>query len=131
MGERRDVLSFVAIAVSVAALVLSGVGLGLNRVPGPIGLEGRQGEPGPTTVWAAVDEPAGANCPNGGKLLRWGPDANGNGVLEGTEAVGSTYLCSWRPAWPPPPCEANCSWHGLRTFTQSGGRLDTVNVTGT
>ena len=34
------------------------------------------------------------------------------------------------PSWPPPPCEPNCSWHPVRTFTQSGGTTDTVNITG-
>jgi len=34
------------------------------------------------------------------------------------------------PSWPPPPCEPNCSWHPVRTFTQGGGTSDNVNITG-
>ena len=35
-----------------------------------------------------------------------------------------------RPSWPPPPCDPNCAWRPLRTFTSAGGISDNVNITG-
>ncbi len=40
-----------------------------------------------------VDEPAGANCPDGGTAVWVGDDINQNGALEQSEVRVVTYLC--------------------------------------
>ncbi len=41
-----------------------------------------------------VNEPIGANCPNGGIKIENGLDENGNGVLDEAEVISSTFLCN-------------------------------------
>jgi hypothetical protein len=47
----------------------------------------------------STNEPAGANCPNGGVRLDFGNDANGNGVLDQTEIIPTLtrYVCNGAP----------------------------------
>lgn len=55
------------------------------------------GEPGRDAIPTLVrieEEPAGANCANGGKLILSGPDTNGNGTLEDEEATSGSFVCN-------------------------------------
>ncbi|PLW94228.1 MAG: hypothetical protein C0592_03570 [Marinilabiliales bacterium] len=65
---------------------------------GPIGPQGPQGPAGTgyNTVALTTMEPAGVNCPNGGVLLEFGLDANGNGILDPGEVdpLLSRYVCN-------------------------------------
>jgi hypothetical protein len=40
-----------------------------------------------------TDEPAGANCANGGTRVETGPDTDGDGVLDDTEVTETRYVC--------------------------------------
>jgi photosystem II stability/assembly factor-like uncharacterized protein len=44
-----------------------------------------------------LDEPAGANCANGGKQVAVGPDSNGNGSLDDAEVSSTAYVCHGAP----------------------------------
>jgi hypothetical protein len=51
-----------------------------------------------TQALAAIsDEPAGANCTNGGIRIDQGPDTNGNGVLDPAEQGTPQYVCNAIP----------------------------------
>ena len=72
---------------------------GLTGPQGPIGLTGAQGLPGTNGLNAATlttVEPAGANCATGGVKLEFGPDVNGNGLLDAGEIVPALtqYVCN-------------------------------------
>ncbi len=72
------------------------------------------------TIFTAVDEPAGANCSYGGKKLMSGPDANGNGVVEASEATSVAYVCNDSNGVKPlysiteEPHSVNCGLGGLK-----------------
>jgi hypothetical protein len=52
------------------------------------------GEPGTAALIRIADEPAGTDCPQGGKAIAVGMDSNGNGVLDlPDELRETTYLC--------------------------------------
>ena len=61
---------------------------------GPMGPIGPQGERGLTSLMVLLHEPAGDNCATGGKLLRYGRDANGDGALSEGEWEGTQYVCN-------------------------------------
>lgn len=46
------------------------------------------------TVVGLRPHPRGVACPNGGRAVSWGSDANGSGVLDPSELEGSTYVCA-------------------------------------
>ena len=51
-------------------------------------------ENGLTTLIAIENEPAGANCSNGGLLVKTGVDLNNDGVLQETEVSARAYVCN-------------------------------------
>lgn len=61
---------------------------------GPAGPSGSKGDPGQTSLIALVEEPAGANCTNGGKKVVVGLDKNGNNSLDADEGTSSAYVCN-------------------------------------
>ena len=75
---------------------------GAAGAQGPIGLTGAQGLPGTNgtnglnAATLTTVEPAGANCVTGGVKLEFGPDVNGNGLLDAGEIVPALtqYVCN-------------------------------------
>jgi hypothetical protein len=67
---------------------------GPSGSPGPSGVSGSSGA---TALVRVEDEPAGANCPYGGKRIDSGVDTNGDGVLQDGEVTATTYLCDMAP----------------------------------
>ncbi len=67
---------------------------GTPGVGGATGSMGGIGPAGFNALVAMIDEPAGANCANGGKKLSSGLDSNGNGMLDPAEITSSSYVCN-------------------------------------
>jgi hypothetical protein len=70
---------------------------------GPAGNKGADGEDGATgtdgvngadSLVSLTDEPASANCANGGTKVQVGLDNNGDGVLSAQEIDSTRYLCN-------------------------------------
>lgn len=64
---------------------------------GADGEDGENGEPGArgaSQLVEVVDEPAGANCPAGGRAIRIGVDLNEDGSLQEEEVDDVEYLCA-------------------------------------
>ena len=91
-------------AGAVGATGLTGAA-GVAGPQGPIGLTGPQGLPGTNgtngtnglnAATLTTVEPAGANCATGGVKLEFGPDVNGNGLLDAGEIVPvlTQYVCN-------------------------------------
>ena len=62
-----------------------------------VGVEGRDvlcAAGGRTVVGFLRPQPRDVSCPNGGRAISWGSDANGTGVLEPSEIEGNTYVCA-------------------------------------
>jgi hypothetical protein len=98
---------------------------------------GCTGEDGTSFLTDLGDEPAGANCANGGIRISTGPDANDNGTLEESEATESKYVCT-NPTLTAVAAEAagaNCSKGGVKIQagpdTNANGTLDAGEVTST
>ncbi|MFY0602277.1 MAG: hypothetical protein JXR03_21575, partial [Cyclobacteriaceae bacterium] len=58
-----------------------------------------EGEVGPQGVGLnsltnVINEPAGANCENGGVKIEVGTDSNENGVLDADEVLSTSYVCN-------------------------------------
>jgi hypothetical protein len=51
------------------------------------------GADGLSTLVSTADEPAGANCANGGIAVSIGPDGNGDAILDASEVATTRYLC--------------------------------------
>ncbi len=64
-----------------------------NTSSGVIGADGL------TALLSATVEPAGANCANGGQMLQFGLDVNGNGILDPGEinVALTRYVCNGTP----------------------------------
>jgi hypothetical protein len=79
----------------LAAFLIAGCAgdAGPEGPAGPAGGAGPEGEAGPGSVIRLDDEPAGANCQNGGVAVRAGVDDNGNGTLETGEIDSTEYVC--------------------------------------
>jgi hypothetical protein len=79
----------------LASLVLAACAgdAGPEGPAGPAGGQGSAGEAGPSSLVRLDDEPAGANCQNGGVAVRAGVDDNGNGTLEDGEIDSTEYVC--------------------------------------
>lgn len=58
------------------------------------GANGGNGANGLNTLMAAVSEPAGSNCSNGGLKVTSGLDSNANSVLDAGEVTSTTYVCN-------------------------------------
>lgn len=69
---------------------------GTSGAAGAAGKDGKDGKDGTAYLITTAAEPAGTNCPQGGTKIQSGADANGNGVLDGTEAT-TTYVCNGDP----------------------------------
>jgi hypothetical protein len=54
------------------------------------------GDPGSSSLITTYEEPPGTNCPAGGIRMDHGVDRDDNGLLEGTEVVGTAYVCDGR-----------------------------------
>jgi len=69
---------------------------GSQGVPGPAGTNGTNGINGLNAATLTTVEPAGANCATGGVKLEFGPDVNGNGLLDAGEIVPALtkYICN-------------------------------------
>jgi hypothetical protein len=55
---------------------------------------GGSGSNGSTALVSVTDEPAGANCENGGKRIDTGVDDDHDGTLEGPEIDSTSYVCN-------------------------------------
>lgn len=64
---------------------------------GAPGEPGDPGDPGDVTLVRRTDEPAGANCANGGDRIDVGVDDDGNGTLDEAEIDASTWVCRGLP----------------------------------
>jgi hypothetical protein len=69
---------------------------GTNGTTGTNGTNGKDGKDGTSFLITTAAEPAGSNCAQGGMKIQSGADANGNGVLDGSEAT-TTYVCNGDP----------------------------------
>jgi hypothetical protein len=69
---------------------------GLTGAAGVAGPAGTNGTNGLNAVTLTTVEPAGANCATGGVKLEFGPDVNGNGLLDAGEIVPALtkYICN-------------------------------------
>jgi OmcA/MtrC family decaheme c-type cytochrome len=86
------------------------------------GDQGPAGPPGADTVVATTDEPAGANCANGGTKVEAGVDDNNNGTLDADEIINTTYVCDGVGTnalvkTSPEAAGANCAFGGTRIET--------------
>ncbi len=118
-----------------------------NGGPGPAGSDGSDGF---NALVSLEDEPAAANCTNGGKRIRSGLDINGNGVLDVDEVTSDAYLCNGEPGaqgpagedglsalidMNPEPVGVNCPMAGLRIDVGNdlnrNGSLDSDEITQT
>jgi hypothetical protein len=106
------------------------------------------GQPGsgPRALVRLESEPTGANCSQGGTVVRSGLDTNGNGTLESSEITSTSYVCNGAPGTPgsgpralvrleSEPAGANCSQGGTAVRsgldTNNNGTLDSSEVTST
>jgi len=69
---------------------------GVAGTNGINGVNGTNGTNGLNSVTLTTVEPAGANCASGGVKLEFGPDVNGNGLLDAAEIVPALtqYVCN-------------------------------------
>lgn len=87
-------------ATSLAALLSA-----CSSTPAPTGSTGQPGAAGSNganglnALVATAQEPAGANCPNGGVQIQAGLDVNGDGKLGADEVVlaSTRYVCNGAP----------------------------------
>lgn len=78
-----------------------------------------------------ASEPAGPNCPRGGRRIESGIDANANGVLDNGEVSSTSYACNGRASVAlvdivAEPAGANCPTGGQ--LVRSGSDLDNDGV---
>ncbi|HYH96714.1 MAG TPA: hypothetical protein VD972_12125 [Hyalangium sp.] len=64
------------------------------------GAAGTPGAPGAQALVRLDPEPPGANCAQGGTVVRSGLDTNGNGTLEASEVAQTRYVCSNQALYP-------------------------------
>ena len=74
---------------SIALIVLSIILFSCSK-----GGDGTDGINGKTSLIDFVNEPAGANCNNGGYKILSGVDQNSNGTLEASEIQNTKYICN-------------------------------------
>lgn len=112
---------------------------GSNGANGSNGGNGSNGSNGLNSLLTLSAEPAGANCPQGGKKLSSGLDANGNQLLEAAEVSSSSYVChggsglSSLMSMSNEAAGANCSHGGKKINSgldsNGNGLLDAAEVT--
>jgi hypothetical protein len=85
-------------------------------------------EPPPPVRVRLDDEPAGANCQNGGTAVRSGADTDGDGVLADDEITGTDYVCddSLLTRMESEPAGTNCAGGGIAFHIGRDGDLDGV-----
>ena len=89
---------------------------------GDRGPAGPAGEPGAPALATTSAEPAGTNCAYGGTKVEAGVDDNGNGVLDASEVMSTTYVCNGEGKnalvkTSPEPVGENCAFGGTRIET--------------
>ena len=105
------------------------------------------GTPGLNALVSTAVEPPGANCANGGIVVRTGADTNGDGLLQPGEVTGTRYVCNGAPGAQglpgavslvrqvDEPAGANCAFGGKAILsgvdTNGNGVLDPSEVTAT
>lgn len=120
---------------------------GMDGMDGMEGTSGMDGTDGTSYLVDTADEPAGANCADGGVAITVGPDTNGNGTLDSDEVTATTYACNGANGaegaagvqtlvtTTDEPAGANCTSGGLRVDsgpdTDGSGSLDAGEVTAT
>jgi hypothetical protein len=67
---------------------------GADGDPGAGGAVGAPGNDGLNTLVQMLDEPSGAHCAAGGKVISAGIDSNTNGVLDAPEISSTGYVCN-------------------------------------
>ena len=102
------------------------------------GLAGRDGSNAATALVLTANEPAGLNCPTGGKKVTTGIDRNGDGVLQAAEISSTSYVCNGANSLllvQPEPAGSNCVAGGSRivagTDNNNNGVLDVAEITST
>jgi OmcA/MtrC family decaheme c-type cytochrome len=102
-SPRTKILTALTAALVSGAAVIGFVACsGDQGSPGSAGAQGApgaQGVPGAATPGVAAlaktsPEPAGAHCANGGTMVQFGLDANGNGALDASEVSSTSYVCN-------------------------------------
>ena len=68
--------------------------IGPQGPAGPQGTVGSKGDDGLSTLMQLLHESAGANCDTGGTFIRFGRDANRDGLLATDEIENSRYICN-------------------------------------
>lgn len=61
---------------------------------GDVGGDGNDGNDGNNALLRRSEEPAGANCENGGERIDAGVDDDGDGTLDDAEVDSTTYICT-------------------------------------
>ncbi|MEQ1734024.1 MAG: hypothetical protein ABL940_10140 [Bacteroidia bacterium] len=84
-GTTGDVLISQGVGVAPKWVLPSALG-----VTGPAGTNGTNGK---NSLINTTAEPAGVNCPNGGKKVESGIDTNNSGVLDAGEVTATNYVC--------------------------------------
>jgi hypothetical protein len=67
---------------------------GANGTNGSNGTNGTNGVNGKNSLIKTTPEPAGINCPNGGKKVESGIDTDNSGVLDAGEVTTTNYTCN-------------------------------------
>lgn len=70
---------------------------GADGEDGATGNDGVGGIDGSSALVELLDEPAGANCPNGGTKVVAGLDLNANKSVDAVEVTSSRYICNGQP----------------------------------
>src|SRR5205814_2417485 len=97
------------------------------------GPTGPAGTDGTDALVSTTAEPPGSNCANGGTKVQYGIDGDHNGMLDPSDASGTSYVCNGpgttslvAPSTEPPG--ANCPWGGTKleqgADTNNNGVLD-------
>jgi hypothetical protein len=109
-----------------------------------VGCEGEEGPIGPTGLNSLINitnEPAGANCENGGINVEIGVDNNSNGILDTDEILATSYVCNGvdgntsLTSVTTEPTGGNCENGGIKIDsgidTNGDGTLDDTEITAT
>ena len=81
---KRPLILLLILAMAVPVLFLGCTG----------GDDGAAGAAGISTLALVTNEPAGANCANGGQKVQTGADKNGNSILDAGEVTSTNYVCN-------------------------------------
>jgi hypothetical protein len=125
-------------------------GTSVTVTDGSDGSDGSNGSDGSSSLIATTNEPAGANCANGGQRVDYGIDDDADGTLDAAEVDGTTYVCNGTDgtdgtagqnglqsllAVTPEPAGANCANGGQRIDygidDDGNGTLEAGEIDGT